>query len=152
MWCNISTGSGGLGCGPCGAITLSTLPTRGLEGRARDWFPFVLPLICTPQQGLSLRNTWVGDLLPGKGSHQLLLLAGDLWPGFSSSLQVRPELVNTLLGARRSPRCTQITKPSSALGSRTSCDTPGEEDWAWQAGEIPGCTVTSSHRGTLNSS
>lgn len=52
MWCNISTGSGGLDCGPCGAITLSTLPTRGLEGRARDWFPLVLPLICTPQQGL----------------------------------------------------------------------------------------------------
>lgn len=116
-------------------------------------FPFVLPLVCISQQGLCLRNNWAGDLAPGKGSYQFHLLAGDLWPGLNSSLQVGPESVNALRGARRPPCSTQITKPSSAPGSRRSCDTPGEEGrQAWQAGQIPGCIVTPSPRGTPNSS
>lgn len=123
---------------------------QGLGRRAREWLPFLLTLTCNAQQGLCLGNSWVGDLLPGKGSHQFHLQAGDLWPGFSSSLQIRPDLVNTQHAASRPPCSTQITKPSGALGSWTSCDIPGEEEArAWQAGEIPGCIVTSSHRGTL---
>lgn len=42
--------------------------------------------------------------------------ARDLGPGFNSSLQVRPEWVNTQRGARRLPPSTQIPKPGSALG------------------------------------
>ena len=77
-------------------------------------FPLIFLLARTFQQRLCLINDWVGGLLPGKGSQQFHLQAGD----------GGPESVNAVLGARRLPCSTQMTKPSGAL---RSCDLPSEE-------------------------
>lgn len=113
---------------------LFSLPQAWKGGQGEKSFPSVLPLACISQQGRCLRNSWVGDLPHGDGPYQLHLLAGVLWPGFNSFLQVGPESVNALLGARRPCCSTQITKPSSALGSWRSCDTLTEEGGPGLAG------------------
>lgn len=92
------------------------------------------------------KRYWVGDLPPGKGSYHFHLLAGDLWLGLNSS-PGRDWTLNALLGTSSPPCSTQTTKPSSAWALRDLVTLPVRKEGssAWQATQMPGCIVTSSH-------
>ena len=89
------------------------LPIPGLKGKTMGEVPLGAPSSLHIPAGAMLKKQLTSH---GEGAYQFQLLVGELCPGFSSSLQVGPESVNALLGARR-PSCpTQITKPGRVLG------------------------------------